>query len=497
MDFRTAAISGIKWTSIGTVGRALFQLLQISILTRFLPAEAFGLVAMAMFAVQFSNIFVDMGMTSAILHRQNATQGEYSSIYWLNLAISLVIFGMLVTVASAISRFYEEPELRMLIPILGTNILIMAVGRQHRTIMQKQFHFRAIAYIEFVSIGAGLIVAIVLAIKNFGVYSLVYSTLAASLISNGLFLVMNIKKSPIWFHFKFRETIPFLRIGGYTMGSTVLDFFSSESDVLIIGKMLGADMLGVYSLSKQIVIKLFSIVNPIVINVLSPLLSSIQNQKERLRNSFLKVIKYLGYINFPVYILIVVASREILHFVYGPEYAEAYLVLSLLAFTYCLSALFNPVGSLQIATGRTDIGFMWTLLRVIITPAFIYIGATRSMTAVAAAQGLLSLLYIIPLWYMQLRPMANIKLNDYLSQFYRPLFFLSLATIVMYFLGDKLFVENLMFNAILKSASTLIAFAVIMFFSDRKSICEFYNSINSILLNSFNYVAIYSRYSSK
>jgi O-antigen/teichoic acid export membrane protein len=497
VDFRSVAISGIKWTSVGTVGRAVFQLLQISILTRFLPREAFGLVAMAMFTVQFSNIFVDLGMTSAILHRQKSTLREYSSIYWLNLAISLILFGMLVSGASFIARFYEEPELRRLIPILGANILIMAAGRQHRTIMQKHFEFKAIAYIELVSVLAGLFAAIILAVNNYGVYSLVYSTLLASFISNGLFLVLNIKKNPILFYFRFKETVPFLKIGGYTMGSTLLDFFSSETDILIIGKMLGAEMLGVYSLSKQIVMKLFSVLNPIVVNVLSPLLSSIQEQKVKVKKSFLKVVKYLGYVNFPVYILIVAASREILYYVYGQEYSEAYNVLSFLAFTFCLTALFNPVGSLQIATGRTDIGFRWTLLRVIITPVFICIGATRSITAVAAAHGLLSCLFIIPLWYMQLRPMANIRLNEYLDQFYKPFFLLSITTIAMYYLGDKMLVESLVLNAILKAVSILIVFTVIMFYSDRKSIGEFYNSIHSNLLNSLNNVALYSRYPSK
>ena len=87
MNLREKAVSGVKWTTISILSRALFQLLQVSILTRFLAAEAFGLVAMALFVVQFSNIFVDMGLNSAILHHQFATKNEYSSIYWLNIII--------------------------------------------------------------------------------------------------------------------------------------------------------------------------------------------------------------------------------------------------------------------------------------------------------------------------------------------------------------------------------------------------------------------------
>ncbi|MDD2636670.1 MAG: MOP flippase family protein [Bacteroidales bacterium] len=476
MSLRKTAISGIKWTTAGTIGRSLFQLLQVSILTRFLPKEAFGLVAMALFVVQFSNIFVDMGMTSAILHRQNATKNEYSSIYWLNIFISLFLYGILFFSAPVIARFYNEPELRMLVPILGTNLLLMASGRQHRTIMQKQFQFKAIAITELSSFFLGLIAAIILAINNFGVYSLVYSTLLAAFISNSSFLIQNLRLNPIRLHFRLKETKPFLKIGGFTMGSTLLDFFSREIDVLIIGKMLGAESLGVYSLAKQIVRKLFSVINPIIITVLSPLLSSIQKEKERLKATYLKVIKYLAYINFPIYVLIIVASKEILQIVYGAAYAESYVILAFLAFAYCLAALSNPVGSLQIATGRTDIGFKWTILRVIVTPPVIFVGTLINIEAVAAFYASLSLLFVIPLWYILLKPLANIKLKEYLNQFYKPLLFFLGATLIIYLLGDKTEItNNVITNAIIKVSITVVAFAIFIFSFDKKSVLETYN----------------------
>ena len=74
MNISKTVFSGIKWSSIGKIGHAVFQLLQVAVLTRFLPKEAFGLVAMAVFVVNLTHIFADMGMTSAILHHQKATK---------------------------------------------------------------------------------------------------------------------------------------------------------------------------------------------------------------------------------------------------------------------------------------------------------------------------------------------------------------------------------------------------------------------------------------
>ena len=110
MNLRKKAVSGIKWTTIGTIGRALFQLLQISILTRFLPKEAFGLIAMALFVINFTNIFVDMGMSSAILHRQNATRNEYSSIYWLNILFHCSCIAFCFFVLPWLPAFIMNPS---------------------------------------------------------------------------------------------------------------------------------------------------------------------------------------------------------------------------------------------------------------------------------------------------------------------------------------------------------------------------------------------------
>ncbi|WP_441000658.1 MOP flippase family protein [Fodinibius sp. SL11] len=484
MDFKSTAISGVKWTTVDKVGKAVFQLLQVAILTRFLPKEAFGLVAMAVVVIGFTNIFVDMGLTSAILHKQDATVNEYSSIYWLNIFISVGLYIFLLIATPFVSDFYSEKELLTIVPILGTNILLIALGRQHRTIMQKEFRFKPIALVELSAYFVGVVVAVLFAYRGAGVYSLVYSTLTASAITNILFLGINIRLNPIKLHFHYKDTIPFLRVGGYQMGSKILDFASKEVDIFIVGKMLGAEALGLYSLSKQIVLKLFSLINPIVVNVLSPLLSSIQKESEKLKRTFLRVVKYLAYINFPLYFLILINSREILHIVYGSEYEEGFVVLSLLAIYYCIISLSNPVGSLQIATGRTDIGFLWTILRVILTPVFIFIGSLYSINGVALSVAVLGVILLVPLWYVQLRPMADISLREYLEQFYKPLsvFFIFglIAIAVDYFINmGPIFVSLL-----IKSLFFMILFAGGLYMMDRKSLKSFWEFSKSSLKKS-------------
>ena len=158
------------------------------------------------------------------------------------------------------------------------------------------------------------------------------------------------------------------------MASRLLDFVSKETDVLIVGKILGMEVLGLYSLTKQLVLRLFNVINPIITNVLSPWLSSLQQKPEKQRTTYLLITRYLAYLNFPIYLIFAVGSYELLYVLYGPSYASGSLLLFTFAIYYGILSITNPVGSLQIATGRTDIGFYWTLFRASITPAALLFG---------------------------------------------------------------------------------------------------------------------------
>lgn len=452
MSIRKATIRGLKWSTIGVIGASLFQLLQVAVLTRYLPKEAFGIVAMALFVVQFTNVFVEMGLSSAILHRQQSNLKEYSSIYWLSIGFSFFLYFGLVLSAEAIGAFYNEPELERIIILLGLNILFVSAGRQHRTIMQKQFRFKAIAVIELASYAIGLISAVLFALFDFGVYSLVFSTIIASVVANSLFLFQNLKKNPIIFYFRLRDVKPFLKVGGFSLGSTLLDFFSREIDILIIGKILGADVLGVYSLSKQIVLKLYRIVNPVVVNVLSPLLSSIQTDKMRVKFYYLQIVNVLSMINFPLYFLLAVVSKELLYILYGADFVEGYLILTLLSIAYSINSVGNPVGSLQVATGRTDLGFIWTIFRVVFLSSFIFVASYHGLNEVGATIALAGILFIYPSWKIMLEKMAGISFVEYLQQFWKPLL-LMFSLLWLFFSGSRFitFELSIVYSLVVKS----------------------------------------------
>lgn len=423
-ELRKTTLSGLKWTTVGTVGQSVFQVLQIVILTRLLPREAFGLMALTLMVVNFSSIFVDMGLGSAVLHRQKATIGEYSSLYWFTLLVAGAVYLLLVLVSPLVAQFYLEEELVRLIPLLGVILLLNAAGRQHRLVLQKDFKFSTIAKADLVSIFLGLAVAVISALLGAGVYSLVLSLIAVNVVANAWLLVSNVRSYPLIFRFKLHETFSFLKIGSYNMGSNLMDFFSRESDTLVIGKLLGTEVLGLYSLAKQLVIKVFNMLNPVMMNVLNPVLSSVQTELERVKSLTLKSVTVIVAVAFPVYFIMAVFSKPLLYVLYGPEYVAGWIILAFLSVAFAVQSLYSPSGSLQIATGRTNIGLQWTLVQAALTPLVVILVAPLGINMVATSLAVLSCVLIVPHWAMQYRVMAGITLREYFEAILKPIGYL-------------------------------------------------------------------------
>ncbi len=414
MSISKQAINGVKWTTVATATIAICMLLKISVLTRFLDKADFGLIALVTFILGFMDLFMDMGITSAILHKQNIQKREYASLYWLNVIFSLILFALIIVLSPFLASFYDEPLLVPLIALMGVGIIFSAVGRQYKTILQKEIEFKTIALVEIIAAVISLILAIVLAIENFGVYALVYSALAQYFISNVLFFIIGIKKQPLLFHYNYAETKPFLKIGIYQVGSQVVNYFNRDLDILIVGKFFGTDLLGGYSLAKQLVFRPAQILNPIFTRVASPILAKMQSDIQLLKTNYLKLLNAVSSINIPIYTGIIIFAPLIVTILYGEQYLNIVPVVRILSVYMIFRAIGNPVGSLVIATGRTDLEFFWNVFTLIFLPIAIILGAQFSIEAVAIAITVAMAILLVPSWRFLVYRLTGASLKEYL-----------------------------------------------------------------------------------
>ena len=226
MGLLKTGIKGMAWTTLSIVVRSVVSLLQITILTRFLDKADFGLVAIATVFIGFTQLFLDLGISVGIMHKQDTTPKVYSSLFWLNILMGVLLTAILCVISPLAAKMYDEPSLTRILIFLSCTVFFASVGAQHRTMQQKEMRFQYISIVEIVSSILTFCVAVYTASHGYGVYSLVYSTLFNAVFSNLVFLGIGlIKDKNISFHFNFRETIPFLRIGVFSIGSNVLDYF--------------------------------------------------------------------------------------------------------------------------------------------------------------------------------------------------------------------------------------------------------------------------------
>ena len=415
MQFGKSILKGVKWTSVSTVGVALASLVRISILTRFLNKEDFGLMAIVVFVLGVLNLFTDMGLTSAIFHKQNISRKEYASLYWVNLFFGISLYGLIYLLSPYIASFYNEPQLTELILILAISIVFAGLGNQYKTIEQKNLNFKLIAIVEIISASMALVLAIILAIKGFGIYALVFSALLQYSLPNLVFFLRGIVIRPILFYFNWTLAHPFLKIGIFEVGSQVVNYFNRDLDIIIIGKLFSAEILGGYSLAKQLVYRPAQIINPIITKIANPLLAKFQDNIDILKINYLKLIKIISSLNFIVYLLIIVFAPIIVSILYGNDYKSIVDVVRILCVYMYIRSLGNPIGSLVIATGRTDRAFYWNLFSITIMPFFIFLGSQYSIEMVATSMAVGFFVLFVPNWWYLVRYMTSATLQEFLK----------------------------------------------------------------------------------
>lgn len=414
MSTRKEAISGVKWTTVATITIAISSVLKISILTRFLEKADFGLMAMVMFVMGFMDLFMDMGLTSAILHKQEITRKQYASLYWLNIVFSIFIYFLIFAVSSFIAEFYDETELRKLIPLMAVGIVFSALGRQFKTILQKNIEFKTLALVEICSALFSLALAVYLAMNDYGVYSLVYSALLQYFLSNCIFFVIGNRRQKLLTHFQYSETKPFLKIGVYQVGGQIINYFNRDLDILIIGKFFGSEVLGGYSLAKQLVFRPAQVLNPIFTRVASPILAKMQFEKNILKTNYLRLLNVVTSVNIPIYLGLIFFAPFVVSILYGEGFESIVILVRILSVYMIFRIIGNPIGSLLIATGRTDLDFYWNIFTLMVLPIAILIGAQYSIEYVAISITVAMFILVVPSWYFLILKLTGASLSEYL-----------------------------------------------------------------------------------
>lgn len=377
MSLKKKAIGGVKWTTASTVIVTILQLAQMSILARFLEPGDFGLMAIMMVVIGFSQAFQDMGISNAIIQRQDISHTQLSSLYWLNIAAGTVLTLIVIAIAPLVAIFYDEPRITSLMIILSSTFILVAIGNQYRVLCQKNLNFRTMEIINVSTSIISLIVATVMAYKGYGVLTLVCAMITQAGLSSLLFLWVGLKH----YHkpslvYKHSELEGFYGFGLYQMGERSINYIGANADKIIIGRLVGVEAVGFYNLAWQLVIFPVSKINPIVNKIAFPLYSRIQNDADSLNRYYYIVIKALSLVTVPLLTFLIFFSDEIVQILFGEGWSTTAEIIPVLAIIGICRAIGNPGGAAILAQGRADVGFWWNLF----WSSFIVLGLLISLS---------------------------------------------------------------------------------------------------------------------
>lgn len=411
MSLKKKAIGGVKWTTASTVIVTILQLAQMSILARFLEPGDFGLMAIMMVVIGFSQAFQDMGISNAIIQRQEISHTQLSSLYWLNIIAGAVLTLIVIAIAPLVAIFYEEPRITSLMILLSSTFILVAIGNQYRVLCQKNMNFRTMEIINVSTSIVSLVVAAVMAYKGYGVLTLVCAMITQAGLSSLLFLWIGLKH----YHkpslvYKHSELEGFYGFGMYQMGERSINYIGANADKIIIGKLVGVEAVGFYNLAWQLVIFPVSKINPIVNKIAFPLYSRIQSNPDALNRYYYIVVKALSLVTIPLLTFLIFFSDEIVEIVFGKGWSTTAEIIPILAVIGIFRAVGNPGGAVILAKGRANIGFWWNLFwsSVIVLGLLISLSISPSLdTAIYAL--LILYLTVGMLWHVVIKRYGEVS----------------------------------------------------------------------------------------
>jgi O-antigen/teichoic acid export membrane protein len=307
----------------------------------------------------FAGIFSELGFGSAIIQRPSIEERHLSSIFWLNVGTGLAMTVIMLAAAPLIASFFREPQLMYLTRLLSLNFLIGSLSIVPKALFQRQMDFRSLFGIGLAINVVSGIIGIALAMHGFGVWSLAWQSLFSILVSVIL----------IWGFSSWRPALLFdkiavgelIKFSVYVQGFSVFNYWIRNGDNFLIGKFLGIRELGIYSRAYNIMLLPLNQISWTVGQVMFPSLSRIQGDKVMVKYIYLKAIRAIALISFPMMAGLFVVADSFVITLLGPRWIDVIPVLRIFCLVGMIQSISTTIGWLYNSQGRTDVFFLWSI----------------------------------------------------------------------------------------------------------------------------------------
>lgn len=375
---------------------SLSQLVALPVVARFLSVEEFGLVALAMVVVLFTQLFSDAGLGRSLIRQDAIDRAEWSSVFWLLVVVGLGLSSICLVMAPIWAWAYESRELFGLVAALSVVPFLLAVSAVPSAWMERHNRFASIALIRTLAAGAGVAAAVGFAVAGFGAWALVFQQIALA----------TVQCLGIWVSSRFRPMSPRHRTSlrghiVFARDSIAVSFLQTaqrQVPAMLIGHVLGAVLLGLHSMAQRLLIQPSMALSGPMAQVAYVRMAKVKSDNATLGELYNGSIRFLALAIFPPVAVIAGGAGDLFGFVLSEPWRPVGILFALAAPGYALEAVIGTAGVVYQAVGQTGARLRMVFERVVLRLIAVAIAVPFGVEAVAATISIFALLYLPRFW---------------------------------------------------------------------------------------------------
>ena len=404
---RSQTISGLRWTVVNAIGEKILSFGTTVVLARILDPRDFGLYALTFVAIDSLGAFKNLGLDAAIVQRQDRIDEAADTAFIVQPIIAGVTYLLLALASPWIAHALNHPELARPIQMLGLILLVMSFGNVPAALIQKRMLFRMRTVSNLIGMMVYSVLAVVLALRGAGVFSLISAYLARWIVCTTI-QWFSLGWTPSW-RFDWGLFKEMIRFSKYIVGTWTLAFLSMNIDRMVIGRWLGITQLGYYTLCMGLANLVAIQISARAYQVVFPAFSQVQRTPELIKSGFLKLIQYLLLAAIPMALLLYYLADDLLRAFYGPKWLVAAPILRVLAIFGIAETIRLGTDSALLGAGKQRLVFKLSLVHLAVQMTggvwMAYRGSTTGVAAmVTLASGLPALVMLWSMsWTLHLR----------------------------------------------------------------------------------------------
>lgn len=372
-SLKQKTFNNVAYTGVARVVAMVFQALANIILSRELSSSDYGLVGFANIFVNFLSMFSDLGLNSAVIQRKQLDDTALYTGFTMKLGISFFIYLVAFAASGLAVLFFDNPGVVGVIKLLALNFIINCFGFIPSTMLKRDLDYKKVSFANVCQTIVNSSLAMILALAGFKYWSIVFANLCATA---AMIVALNFMK-PVRIRFAFDRAVmrQLMNFGTSLSLAGFLVFTIFNVDNFIIGSVKGSSELGYYAIAFNwgsiICVILYTVVN----SVLFPTFSRMEQDRERIKRSYLRVLEYVGFIGILANVTLLLVSKDFLTYVLGhgtEKWLPALPSLRILCFYGIIRLLLEPLGNVFMALDMTKVLLKATAVSAIIEVALIY-----------------------------------------------------------------------------------------------------------------------------